>query len=119
MNTKIYSEVKKRLTPEDFEAWQWAVITVRDERCHCHREVPYRESQGDAEWVDKLETAFWSELRDLPLMYVTWNTRCPVHGFPKASEEYQNASIKSESVEMESKWYQRWRDLMAQEEIVA
>jgi hypothetical protein len=48
-------------------------------------------------------------------MYVAWNPRCPVHGFPEGSEEYQNAAILSETKVMETKWYQRWRDLMAKE----
>jgi hypothetical protein len=114
LSTERAEKVKLELSPEDFDAWQWAAIKLADERCRCNREVPYRESQGEGEWVDEMEAIYKADGLEMPAMYVSWNPRCLVHGFPPESEEYRKSTLADG---LERKWYQRWRDLMERERV--
>lgn len=123
MDTEQIEKIKGEMSPEDFEAWRWAGSKLKDEQCRCNREVPYRESQGDGKWVDELEAIYKADGLEMPTMYVAWNPRCPVHGFPSDSEEYQKSTLAEglsekwpqDADHLHSKWYQRWRELMEKE----
>lgn len=112
LSAERLEKVKSELSSEDFVAWQWAAIKLANGLCRCHREVPYRESQGDGKWVDELEAIYKADGLEMPAMYVSWNPRCLVHGFPPESEEYRESTLADG---LERKWYQRWNTLMAQE----
>lgn len=115
MNPEKILRFRKELALEDFEAWQWAVLTCPSEKCRCHQEVTYRESQGEGQWVDDLEAQSKKDGLELPTLYVAWNPRCPIHGFLPNSAEYRMDANSTETAAMEPKWYQRWRELMKED----
>lgn len=93
----------------DREVLEWAHATSkgpgRKPECRCHMEVPYRESMGDST-ADFFEA---DGIFNLPV-HVEWNKRCPVHGWPKGSDIYEQANTVHHHL-ADSAYYDRWRQL--------
>jgi hypothetical protein len=89
-------------------AWMWACLTAPDESCMCHRQLSFEKIQT-AEYVER-----WKKNSDIPhpSMFIAWNPRCPIHGFPSDSPEYAQGITCSESWDV---WLPRWEKLMAME----
>jgi hypothetical protein len=108
----LSSEHDRQVIDELFDrlvTWHWACRRWREcERCLCHKTLDYLTlcTGGDSDPFCGIP----SDQR--PKVFVSWNVRCPVHGFPENSTQYRKGITAGEGWDL---WLPRWKELMAAE----